>query len=143
MNPPPESFDFELTDIDDARRSMEELPPGVREMANHTPGFWESRRRRPLPTDRALTGAAIEWLLSLRAEVRPRVLCDTFPRIVNLIAERWGDHARTVEALQRLLNDDRGGRQGFVPEVEAELYRLLEHAVEQSARHAQRFRGPL
>ena len=34
--PPPGSIDFELTDFDDARQAMDELPAGVAEV-QHTP----------------------------------------------------------------------------------------------------------
>ena len=129
----PETFEFELTDFQQARQVLDELPAGVREVAHLAPGYWEERRRKALPTDRALTGTAIDWLLALPTTVRPMVMCERFPRIVNHIAETWRDHAGTVAALGRLLTDERGGRQGFPPDIRAELQRLRQHAQQQMA----------
>src|SRR5436190_21899877 len=107
---PPGSIDFEPTDFHNARRALDELQAGVREVAHLAPGYWEERRRKLIASDRALTGVAIDWLIALPAVLRPRVLCEKYPRIVNQIAETWRDHAGTVQALGRLLVDDRGGR---------------------------------
>lgn len=129
----PDSFDFELTDFDEARQALEEPPAGVREMANLTPGYWEARRRKILPSDKALTGAAIDWLISLPSEIRPKALCDRFPRIVNQLALWWDDRTLATDALKHLLSDERGGRKGFAQEVADELNRLLDHAMEPQA----------
>src|SRR5262249_48319981 len=129
---PPDSFEFELTDFDAARQALDELPPGVLELAHAAPGYWEARRRKTLASDKALTGLAIDWLIALPSDVRPKVTCEKFPRIVNQIAERWNDRARTAAALGCLLTDERGGRRGFSGDVEAELERLRQHALQQS-----------
>ena len=92
------------------------------------PGYWEKRRRAVLPTDRTLTGASLDWLTNLPVQVRPRLLCERFPRIANHIALNWSDRAGTVQALGRLLTDERGGRQGFPTEIEAEIVRLRDYA---------------
>lgn len=132
MSRQPDSFEFEWTDLDQARRALEELPPGVGQAATLAPGYWEAQRRKSIPSDRALAGLAIDWLLALPSDVRPKVLCDRFPRIANKIAASWGNHAHAAAALQYLLTDERGGRRGFGLEVEAELRRLLRHALEQT-----------
>ena len=131
--PPSDSFEFELTDFDQARRALDELPPGVGGIARLTPGYWEGRRRKTVSSDMALTGFAIGWLLALPGDVRPKLMCDKFPRIVNQIAECWHDRARTASGLRNLLADERGGRRGFGVEVETELARLLQHALAQPA----------
>jgi hypothetical protein len=133
MSKPQDSFDFELTDFDEARRALEALPPGVGEAACFAPGYWEARRRKTLPSDKALTGGAIDWLLALPDDVRPKIMCDKFPRIVNQIAVHWKDRALAVDAVKYLLTDQRGGRRGFGAEVEAELHRLEEYAVKRLA----------
>ena len=80
---PPDSrplgtIEFELTDLSDARQVMDDLPPGVRELEKLAPGYWEQRRRKSLVTDRALTGAALDWLIKLPPEVRPRPCASSF-----------------------------------------------------------------
>lgn len=136
MNKPPDSFEFELTDFDQARQALDELPPGVGEVACLAPGYWEGRRRKTVPSDRALTGFAIDWLIALPGDVRPKVLCDKFPRLVNQIAACWSERMHAVDALKNLLTDDRGGRRGFGAEVEVELQRLLQHALDPAADRA-------
>jgi len=120
------TIEFELTDLSDARHALDDLPPGVREREQLEPGFWEQRRRKPAPTDRALTGAAIDWLIRLPADKRPRALSEQFPRVANVLAQAWYDGAQGDALLRRLLVDDRGGRRGFPAEVEAELRRLAQ-----------------
>jgi hypothetical protein len=127
---PPGSIDFELTDFDRARQALDELPPGVREVAHLAPGYWEQRRRKAQPSDRALTGMAIDWVIALPAAVRPRTLCEQFPRIANRIAESWNEHANTAEALGRLLVDERGGRHGLPGPVQQEIRQLREYALQ-------------
>lgn len=122
--PPPPALDaleFELTDFDDARRALDELPPGVGTMHTLEPGYWNGRRRPTQPTDRALTGAAIEWMIGLRDDLRPRELCERYPRIANFLAEAWPDPARRQQALEHLVNDERGQRAGFPHAVRMEL----------------------
>jgi hypothetical protein len=129
---PPGTIEFELTDLDDAKHVLDDLPPGVKERTTLEPGYWESRRRKPVATDRALTGAAIDWLIRLPAELRPRAVSEQFPRIANEIAQAWPDPAGANRLFQKLLNDDRGNRRGFPAEVDQELRRLAQH------RHAHR-----
>jgi len=131
MGPPRDTLDFQLTDFDQARQALDELPAGVGRAATLEPGYWEARRRKTLPSDKALTGATIDWLLALPSDVRPKDLCDRFPRVANQIAAYWSDRAQAIDALKHLLTDERGKRRGFGQEVEAELQRLLQHALEQ------------
>jgi hypothetical protein len=114
-------IEFELTNVDDAHDT---LPEGVDKLPELDPHYWERRRRKPGPTDRALAGFTIDWLISLPPELRPRVLCDQYPRAANLIAEAVPGPAR-VTVLQQLLGDSRGGRKGFPPAVRRELETVL------------------
>jgi hypothetical protein len=75
----PGSIEFELTDLENARLALEELPEGVDKVPTLAANYWEQRRRKPLPTDRALQGATIDWMLKLPVSLRPRELCDRFP----------------------------------------------------------------
>ena len=120
------TIEFELTDLSDARQVMDDLPPGVREVEKLAPGYWEQRRRKALVTDRALTGAALDWLIKLPPEVRPKVLCEQFPRVANVIADAWNDGPAGDRLFVRLLGDDRGGRRGFPADIEHELKRLVD-----------------
>ncbi|HEX2010079.1 MAG TPA: hypothetical protein VJN44_04000 [Roseateles sp.] len=125
--PSPDTFDFELVDLNDARGSLDTLPPGIEQMAHVRAGGWEGRRRKPLPTDRALTGQAIDWLLALPPDLRPTELSDRYPRLVNRIAENWSDLLESMALLNDLLCDRRGQRMGFAAPIQEELLRLRQH----------------
>jgi hypothetical protein len=116
-------IEFELTDVDEARRVHDTLPEGVGKLAELAPDYWERRRRKALPMDRALAGFTIDWLLSLPAGLRPRSLCDRYPRAANAIAAA-ADGADRFAVLNELLSDRRGNRHGFPPEIRQELVAL-------------------
>jgi hypothetical protein len=61
----PEALDFDLTDFDTVRTGHGRPPVGFKRLPELTPGYWEPHRRKPQPTDRALAGATIDWLLTL------------------------------------------------------------------------------
>jgi hypothetical protein len=122
---PPGTIEFELTDLETARDALDALPPGVEQLpALMTPEYWKVRRRKPVASDRALTGVAIDWLLGLPPSLRPRVMSEQFPRAINRLAEAWSDPALRQAALEDLVVDRRGNRQGFPPEVQTEIDRL-------------------
>ena len=124
---PPGSIEFELTDLEHARLALEELPEGVDKFQMLAPNYWEQRRRKPLPSDRALQGSTIDWLLKLPVSLRPRELCDRYPRAANAVATAWQGSERAA-VLDDLLSDRRGRRRGFPPEVKSEL-EALRYAV--------------
>lgn len=122
---PGDALEFELTDIDDARRVLDEESISQFDVAAAaSEAQWKRVRRRSLPTDRALTGRAIDWIHSLPPGLHPRQLGLQFPRIVNQLAEAWDDPAGLREALGRLLGDARKGRKGFPRDVHDELVAL-------------------
>jgi len=125
--PPLDTIEFEATDFDSARQALDELPPGVAEVQQLQPGFWEQRRRKPTATDRALTGAAMDWVIGLPPSLRPHATCEQFPRVVNAIAAAWSDRAFSTQLLDHMINDYRGGRRGFPDVVKHELVALHEH----------------
>jgi hypothetical protein len=125
-----DTIDYEITDIADARTAHDSFPPGIDEFGRMQPGYWEQRRRAPLPTDRALTGLSLVWLIQLPEPLRPNALRDGFPRIVNALSESWSDDARSLAFFARLLNDRRPGRRGFPAEVQRELESLCEYRIE-------------
>ncbi len=122
----PDALEFELTDFTEARLALDELPPGVASAHTLAPGYWDARRRRPVPTDRALTGQAIDWLLRLPPDARPRVTSERYPRIVNALAAAWPYTDDRRELLHSLLHDRRPQRSGFPDGVRTELELLLQ-----------------
>jgi hypothetical protein len=130
--PPPKPFgdslDFEITDFNEARRSLDELPAGLAQLQRLRDGDdWSAARRKLLPTDRALTGFAMDWVMALPPALRPHTACEQFPRVVNAIATSWTDRASSSRVLEHMIHDYRGGRRGFPRSVQAELCALLEH----------------
>lgn len=116
-------IEFELTGIEEARMAHETLPEGVERLPELAPGYWEERRRKPCPTDRALAGTTIDWLLTLPANLRPTQLCESYPRAANAIAAAWYRPER-VAMLDDLLTDRRGKRRGFPVRVRVEIEAL-------------------
>lgn len=127
QRPPLDALDFEITDFDEARRALEELPAGLTVMQQKTPGYWQDRRRGQLPSDRALTGAAMDWIVALPPPIRPHTTCEQFPRVANAIADSWTDVPLCTRVLDHMLHDYRGGRRGFPATVQAELNSLMSH----------------
>ena len=126
-NRPEGSIDFEWTDLQSARQALDELPPGIGRAETQTPGYWESRRRKPASADRALTGRTLDWLMMLPPSQRPNVTCERYPRIANRIAESWNITSERCETLRSLLCNDRGIRRGLPADVRREIELLLKH----------------
>jgi hypothetical protein len=76
--------------------------------------------------DDALTASTRLWLRRLPSGRRPLRLCEQFPRVANRLAFCWVDPAIREQTLEDLLEDRRGGRQGFPASVVRELQRLRE-----------------
>lgn len=124
---PPGSIDFEFTEFDLARRALDELPAGVVAVQRLKGTNWEAVRRKPLPSDRALTGEAMDWVVGLPPSLRPYSTCEQFPRVVNAIAASWNDLPFSLQVIDHLVNDYRGGRRGFALAVKSELQALYQH----------------
>ncbi len=120
-----EGLEFELTDLGDARRVLDEESISQFDVAAiESPAHWKRVRRDPLPTDRALSGQTIDWLLSLPADLHPQHLSTQFPRIANALATVWADPEERQVTLEKLVNSQRKGRKGFPREVQNELAAL-------------------
>jgi hypothetical protein len=63
----------------------------------------------------------------LPPDVRPTALLRLHARIANLIAATWGDPKAFGTYMESLLRDTRGNRQGFPPEIVAELVALKQY----------------
>jgi len=116
-------IEFEFINVDDARKEAE-MPAAIVALEKLLPGYWEEQRRPLTASDRALTGKAIDWLMTLPAKARPRALSEQFPRIANHLAEHWSELGGVQLALMRLLADERGGRKGFSLQIQQEIGRL-------------------
>ena len=127
--PEPGTIDYKWTDIADARDAHDSPPAGLKQDTREQVKFWEQRRRPTLVTDRALTGRSLEWALSLPPPLRPKALCDRFPRIANSISASWHDIDDSLRLFDHLLNDRRKGRRGFPADVQHEIEALCEHRV--------------
>ena len=126
-----EGFEFELTDLEEARRVLDSESMSQFDVASvASQEKWKRVRRDKRPTDRALSGVGIDWLMAMPVNVRPTHLASRFPRIVNALAEVWSDPAEQQATLDKLLGDGRKGRQGFPPEVHAELVALRQWAAD-------------
>ena len=131
-SPQDEGLEFELTDLEEARRVLDEESMSqfdVISLGSQEGDQWKRMRRPKLPTDRALSGRGIDWLLGLPASVRPQHLSTRFPRIANALAEIWDDPEERGAAIDKLLGDGRRGRKGFPPEVHHELAALREWTI--------------
>jgi hypothetical protein len=118
-----DSLPFEITDLASARAALDELPAGVGRLGPRAPD-WSARRRKLGPSDRALQGSTIDWMLALPPSLRPKELCERFPRVANGLAAVWHDPVRRHAMLADLLEDRRGKRAGFPPRVRAEIEAL-------------------
>ena len=125
-----EGLEFELIDLDEARRVLDEESISQFDVAGvASPAQWKRLRRPSLPTDRALSGQAIDWLLHLPPGARPEQLGTHFPRIAHALAVVWNDPTACQVALDKLIASERKGRQGFPPLVQRELIALRDRMV--------------
>jgi hypothetical protein len=92
---------------------------------------WQRLRRAERHCDQAINGTTRHWLQKLPARRRPLRLCMAYPRVANRIAWVWADAQVSAQVLTDLLEDRRGGRQGFAPNITRELRRLQEFNAQQ------------
>lgn len=91
------------------------------------PELWFLIRRSTMVADTLVLNDTKKWFDALPMTVQPVLTAETFPRIVNALAECWPDAPRCRAYFANLLTDLRGGRQGFPPLVRLELESLLAH----------------
>jgi hypothetical protein len=73
-----------------------------------------------------LTMDADSFFRTLPGKDYPQTLVDNYPRIANTIVELREDRVKLTQYLDALLNDTRGGRQGFPFSVLMEIQNLRE-----------------
>jgi len=112
------------TDFAAARRSLDKPPAGLDVARQLRSPSWAARPRAAEPTDHAILGRTVDWILNLAPDARPMHLADSIPRIANALAERWSDPEAAGEFVSDLLIDRRGGRRGFPPDIKKELVML-------------------
>jgi len=66
----------------------------------------------------------LKTYLSGEPELYPHELEARFPRVFSRIVETWESHENARAVFDELLIDQRGGRQGFPPEVAREIFQL-------------------
>ena len=88
--------------------------------------FGRTKDSKPTAAERMLCGAAIDWLLALPVDSRPKALCERFPHVANRLAKEWPQATLSSRSLQVLASDARWGRPGFPAQVQGELQRMLE-----------------
>ena len=107
-------------------------PGADRSLAGRTPkppelmtdSDWVRHRAPVRQRDETLSAAALDWLADLPDDFRAEALAERFPRIANRFAQLWLDPGLVEHYLDELLQPQRPGRQGFSPEVTAELQSL-------------------
>ena len=82
-------------------------------------------RRHPQST--ALSGDAIRLMLQLEKFVPVNALADSFPHVVNKLAEIWRRPFHADRYFDELLHDKRGERIGFPLAVVTEISELYNH----------------
>jgi hypothetical protein len=119
-------MEFEPVSIEAAREALDEIDAAMASMLS--PEYWAKVRRKPLATDRALTGRSMKWLAELPEDLRPVVTMQRYARVVNSIVDAWTDPDQRDDVFENLLNDRRRGRRGFPIDVERELSALCLYA---------------
>ena len=71
-----------------------------------------------------LTTDADSFFRTLPGKDYPQVLVESYPRIANTIVELRENRVKLTQYLDALLNDTRGGRQGFPFSVLMEIQNL-------------------
>jgi hypothetical protein len=95
----------------------------------------------PLPSDALRchecrpSRAAMAWLRSLPEPLQPVRLVREHARVANLLCHRWDDRELALRFVKELLNDHRGGQNGFALAVANELRALAYSLQSQRPRH--------
>ena len=103
---------------DSPKASGRAVPPSPQEAASRYASL------RKLNPANIVVSAGRRWLDGLPPSVRPVIMVEQYPRIVNLVAVSWNDHNEFRSVMADLLIDHRGGRKGFPETILRELRAL-------------------
>ena len=112
---PQSEFSVQRVDVKRKRSASSGAPRGHAHAGPHM--------RKAAPVEHPLP-ATFKWIARLPREVRPLALLRKFPRVANTLATGWVDSEAFRNSLYDLLIDRRGSRNGFPPDVLAELLAL-------------------
>ena len=93
-------------------------------LRQHVPQVTTSGRLKPEACSAPLTGEALRLLVRLDRKVKLEELPTRFPRVLNRIAEVWGNPQQADRYFDELLLYSRGVRQGFPQPVVTEIASL-------------------
>lgn len=82
-----------------------------------------------MPEHINLTAEADDYFRTLPGLIYPQALVNRFARIANRIVELRYDESDLENYFESLINDTRGGRQGFPPEVMQDILQLRDAMV--------------
>jgi len=82
---------------------------------------------QPRGGPQSLYPQTIEWVRSLPREIRPLHVVKYFPHVANKLYLTWNSPEHFERCIRDLMLDTRGGRQGFPPDVAADLATLYEY----------------
>lgn len=121
-----DSIPFVKVSIEEAKAALQ--ADAVRkDVAPPSKKDWSGRRTPPDINFPDLHAATFKWMATLPSASRPYQLAKQFPRIANRLAESWDRPQQCEKYLDGLIMDGRGDRQGFPPDVAAEIATLKAH----------------
>ena len=77
--------------------------------------------------EETLSAAAEGWLTNLPDDIRPKLVQEQYPRLVNKMASLWKHPDEFVQYMDELLVDKRGDRSGFPMTIALELATIKDH----------------
>jgi hypothetical protein len=116
-------------DDDDVRQPLTvsgspAAPPSRSERQDLKRDWTNARRTKPAGY---MLPVSLKWFASLPLDVRPMALVTDYARIANLLALQWDKPTACRAYLDDLINDRRGNRKGFPPEVRRDLLTLRDY----------------
>jgi hypothetical protein len=102
------------------------------------PSSEHALRAPPRVSDQMIHPHTQAWLHALPAACWPVHLASRYPRIANQLALAWPDAVLCDLTFERLLSDERGGRQGFPAPVLEDLLALRRLRARQASTDSRR-----